>query len=70
MFFQNFSGAGFWDTDELESTFKEHGFTVKLQIIEQKEERLIMEEKALRLRITHGPVKWHFKSICFRAILK
>jgi len=43
-FFQNITGTGLWGTDEIEAAFKEHGFSVKLQTIEQKEERLITEK--------------------------
>jgi hypothetical protein len=42
-FFQNTTGAGLWDTDELAAAFEEQDFTVKLQTIDQKEERLITE---------------------------
>ena len=43
-FFQNISGAGLWDSGELSASFEKHGFTVKLQTIDQKEDRLITEK--------------------------
>jgi putative ATPase len=43
-FFENTTGAGFWDSAELETAFTEKKFSVKFQTIEQKEERLITEK--------------------------
>jgi putative ATPase len=43
-FFQKTTGAGFWEPKELEDAFKEQDFSVKIQIIDQKEERLITEK--------------------------
>ncbi|MDR0444090.1 MAG: AAA family ATPase [Treponema sp.] len=43
-FFQNLSGAGHWTPEELTAAFEEQGFTVQLQTIDQKEERLITEK--------------------------
>jgi putative ATPase len=43
-FFENTTGAGFWDSAELETAFTERKFSVKLQTIDQKEERLITEK--------------------------
>ncbi|MDR3020709.1 MAG: AAA family ATPase [Treponema sp.] len=35
---------GLWDTDELTAAFEQKGFSIKLQTIDQKEERLITEK--------------------------
>jgi len=43
-FFEKTTGAGLWDSAELETAFTEKNFSVKLQTIEQKEERLITEK--------------------------
>jgi putative ATPase len=43
-FFRNTTGSGLWDSDEMAGAFKEQSFTVKLQTIDQKEERLITEK--------------------------
>jgi putative ATPase len=43
-FFQNTTGAGLWDERELAGAFERQGFSVKLQTIGQKEERLIAEK--------------------------
>jgi putative ATPase len=43
-FFGNTTGAGLWDSAELETAFTERKFSVKLQTIYQKEERLITEK--------------------------
>ena len=43
-FFQNISGVGLWDTDDISAAFKEQGFIVELQTLDQKEERLITEK--------------------------
>jgi len=90
--------SGFWNEEELSAAFKERGFSVDIQTINQSEERLITEkdlsswfnteqsrwgsfmsknlkeqdfsaiEQALKLRITQGPVKWLWKSLCFKAV--
>ncbi|MCL1959774.1 MAG: AAA family ATPase [Spirochaetes bacterium] len=44
IFFENTTGAGLWDSAEIETAFAEKKFSVKLQTIEQKEERLITEK--------------------------
>jgi putative ATPase len=44
-FFQNITGAGLWDSGDFEIAFKNEGFTVNIQIIDQKEERLITEKE-------------------------
>jgi len=43
-FFENTTGAGLWDSAEYETAFTEKKFSVKLQTINQKEERLITEK--------------------------
>jgi putative ATPase len=43
-FFENTTGAGLWDSAELETAFTEKNFSIKFQTIEQKEERLITEK--------------------------
>jgi len=43
-FFQNISGAGLWDSKELEAAFEKYGFTVNLNLFDQKEDRLITEK--------------------------
>jgi len=44
-FFQKTTGAGLWDSSDFEAAFKNEGFTVNIQIIDQKEERLITEKE-------------------------
>jgi putative ATPase len=44
LFFSKMTGFGFWDTGELTAAFTGQGFTVNLEIINQKEERLITEK--------------------------
>ncbi len=36
--------TGFWDEDILSAAFKEHGFSVNIQTVDQSEERLITEK--------------------------
>jgi putative ATPase len=43
-FFQKTTGAGLWDKKEFTRAFEGEGFSVELQIIDQKEERLITEK--------------------------
>jgi len=43
-FFRNTTGSGLWDSEEMTGAFKEQSFTVKLQTVDQKEERLITEK--------------------------
>jgi len=43
-FFQNTTGAGLWDEGEFAAAFEKQGFTIELQTIDQKEERLISEK--------------------------
>jgi putative ATPase len=43
-FFNSAAAAGLWDLQELESAFEQHGFSVEVTLIEQKEERLITEK--------------------------
>jgi putative ATPase len=44
IFFKNTNIAEFWDENEIITAFKEQGYTVKIQTIDQKEERLITEK--------------------------
>jgi len=44
-FFKQTTGAGLWDSEDFEIAFKNEGFTVNLQNIDQKEERLITERE-------------------------
>jgi len=97
-FFGENGVTGFWDDEEMSAVFKKQGFTVNIQTLDQREERLITEkdlaawfntgqsrwgsfmsktlekqdfagvEQALKLRITKGPVKWLWKSVCLRAV--
>jgi putative ATPase len=43
-FFENTTGAGLWNSAEIETAFTERKFSVKLQTINQKEERLITDK--------------------------
>jgi putative ATPase len=43
-FFQNTTGAGLWDSNDIEITLQKEGFSVNVRIVEQKEERLITEK--------------------------
>jgi putative ATPase len=43
-FFLNATGAGLWNERELSAAFEKQGFSVELQTIDQKEERLITEK--------------------------
>ena len=43
-FFIKLSGAGLWDSKELEAAFEKQGFAVDLKVFDQKEERLISEK--------------------------
>ena len=43
-FFQNTTGSGLWDENELAAAFKSLGFSVEISLIDQKEERLITEK--------------------------
>ncbi|MDR2952875.1 MAG: AAA family ATPase [Treponema sp.] len=44
LFFSKMTGAGLWNNEELTAAFKERGFSVDIEIIDQKEERLITEK--------------------------
>jgi putative ATPase len=56
-FFQNTQGAEFFDTGELETAFKENGFTIKLETLDRHEERLITE-KDLSAWFDTGQSRW------------
>jgi putative ATPase len=43
-FFQNTTGAGLWDSGDIENALKKEGFSVNVSIVDQKEERLITEK--------------------------
>jgi putative ATPase len=43
-FFGSNNAAGFWDEDELATAFKEQGFSVTIQTVDQSEERLVTEK--------------------------
>jgi putative ATPase len=43
-FFRDTTGAGLWDTGDIENALKKEGFSVNVSIIDQKEERLITEK--------------------------
>jgi putative ATPase len=43
-FFKNTTGAGLWDSSDIENALKKEGLSVNVSIIDQKEERLITEK--------------------------
>jgi len=43
-FFQNADISGFWEENELKTVFEQQGFSVFIEIIDQKEERLINDK--------------------------
>jgi putative ATPase len=43
-FFDNISGQGLWETQEISKAFEDQGFSVETALIDQKEERLITEK--------------------------
>jgi putative ATPase len=43
-FFQNLTGPGFWNEDDLTAAFEKLRFSLKIQTIDQKEERLVTEK--------------------------
>ena len=56
-FFQNTTGTGIWDERDLSAAFEKSAFSVKLQTIDQKEERLITE-KDLAVWFNAGQSRW------------
>ena len=58
-FFQNTTGAGLWDSEELAAAFEGQGFSVTIQTIDQKEERLVTE-KDLAAWFNAGQSRWGF----------
>jgi putative ATPase len=56
-FLKNLKSGGFWDTADIEEVFKNEGFSVKLQIIDQKEDRLITE-KDISSWFDSGQSRW------------
>ncbi|MCL2180118.1 MAG: AAA family ATPase [Treponema sp.] len=43
-FFKDLSSSGLWDENDLTSALESNGFKIKLQVIDQKEERLITDK--------------------------
>ncbi|MDR2941952.1 MAG: AAA family ATPase [Treponema sp.] len=56
-FFGSNDVSGFWNEDELADIFEKQGFSVDIQIIDQKEERLITE-KDLSAWFNAGQSRW------------
>jgi len=72
-FFKDLTGSGFWDSKELAASFEKLGFTVNIEELDQKEERLIVE-KDLASWFDTSRSRWgsfmyeKLKESCFRAV--